>query len=229
MSKTTEHFTSNGQQISVDLFSPEVKGLHPAALILHGTYGLEPPFGPAILSFAEALVEKGIAAAIPAYFMSTKTTAGKSVGVSTITTHFPAWTRACIDALTFTAQHAGTDAARLGIVGFSLGGRLALNLAMQPPPATRLKCVVDFFGPTDLLERDGSVSALPPVLIHHGTADKDVDFRNSTALVSELVKAGKIEGKDFVFREYKDQGHGFTGEALTASRDATVGFVEEWL
>jgi dipeptidyl aminopeptidase/acylaminoacyl peptidase len=65
---------------------------------------------------------------------------------------------------------------------------------------------------------------MPPLLIHHGLADGLVRPQQSAHLKTQLVGAGKRDGTDFHLETYKDQGHGFTGEALTKSRAATVAF-----
>jgi acetyl esterase/lipase len=100
---------------------------------------------------------------------------------------------------------------------------------VRPLGTTNLRCVVDFFGPTVAPPLEGDLSKLPPVLIHHGTDDRVVSISESKRLVDRLVAAGKTEHKDYEFFEYKGQGHGFTGEDLTKSRDATVAFIEKML
>jgi dienelactone hydrolase len=229
MSTTTEEFPSGGAgtKIAIEMRLPNGSGTHPAVLVLHGTYGLELPFGPAIESFADALVAKRIGAAIPRYFDTTGTTPGPGVGPSDILTNLPAWRRACADALAFLAAHSRIDPGRLGLLGFSLGGHLSLDLGMAPPPSIKPKCVVDFFGPT--LGMDGTWPALPPVLIHHGDKDTDVPLAHSDNLVQHLKRAGKIEGRDYTLIKYPGQGHGFAGSALSDSRDATVKFFERYL
>jgi len=67
---------------------------------------------------------------------------------------------------------------------------------------------------------------MPPVLIHHGTTDEIVRIQHSVHLVTELKAAGRTEGVGYEFITYPKQGHGFTGDALTASRTRTVGFLE---
>ena len=227
MPKATEEYSSGAKTIEIVMQMPNGAGNHPAVLVLHGTYGLELPFGPAIESFADAFVGKGIGAAIPRYFQSTGTTAGPSVGPQDILTNLPAWRRACGDALTFLGAHEGIDSRHLGLLGFSLGGHLSLELGMAPPTGVAVKCVVDFFGPT--IGMEGTWSALPPVLIHHGDQDKDVPIAHSTHLVEKLKAAGKVQGRDYRLATYPGQAHGFTGSALSDSRDATVAFCEGFL
>jgi dienelactone hydrolase len=224
MPATTERFTSHGRPITADVFVPGTPGRSPAVLILHGTFGLLPKYRPDIVSFAEALVERGIAAVMPHYFEGTGTVAGPDA-LAAMAEHLPAWRATCGDALRFMRGHRAVDAGRLGAIGFSLGGHLALGLGMSPPAGAALKCAVDFFGPTLVPPLQGSMAALPPVQIHHGTADTFVPIASSIHLVSELRAAGRTEGVGYEFLQYPGQGHGFTGADLTTSREKSVEFL----
>ena len=230
MTMTNESFSSGGQTVPMEVFVPAASGKRPAVLILHGSSGPLPPYRADIVSFAEALVAAGIAATMPHYLDSTKpkTKPGKD-DLKLILERCPTFRQACSDALTLMANDARFDATRLGILGFSLGGNLALSLAMDPPAGIKLKCVVDFFGPTQLLENHWS--KLPPVLICHGTKDPLVDLSVSVNLVAQLEKAGKKKGFDYIFEPelYKGEGHGFKDPALTKSRDETVKFITKIL
>ena len=227
MTMTNESFSSGGQTVPLEVFLPAASGKRPAVLIFHGSSGPLPPYRADIVSFAEALVAAGIAAAMPHYLKSTKTDPGKDDVVKLIPEKRPAWRQACSDALTLMANDARFDATRLGILGFSLGGNLALSLAMEPPAGIKLKCVVDFFGPTQLLENHWS--KLPPVLICHGIKDPLVKLSVSLDLVAQLEKAGKKKDRDYFFEKYKDEGHGFKDPALTKSRVRTVEFITKML
>jgi dienelactone hydrolase len=228
MLATTESISSGGRPIHEDLYLPKSTAKARAVLILHGTFGLLPPFGADIASFGEALAQRSIAAIIPRYFESTGTDAGEEA-MKLIGVHLPTWRIACNDALVGMAADARFDGKRLGIIGFSLGGHLALSLALQPPATSSVKCVVDFFGPTVVPPLEGDFSKLPPVLIQHGTDDRVVNISESKRLVDRLAAAGKTELKDYEFVPYKGQGHGFTGVDLTISREAAVAFIEKRL
>jgi dienelactone hydrolase len=241
MSCSKESFSSPGGPIRIDVYSPATSGKHAAVLILHGTAGMEVPFGGDIVSFAEALNKRGVAATIPHYFESTHTSPGDEA-FNSIFVHLPAWKTACSAALAFMAADARFDATRLGAIGFSLGAHIALSLAMAQPAGTSFKGVVDFFGPTLEPPLQGNWSVLPPLLIHHGTEDK-LSIEDSRRVVRNLEAAvtgrtvihsifgkpvhGPAAGDQFI--EYPAQGHGFTGPALAASRDSTVEFLDTHL
>ena len=227
MATMIESFLSGGRAVPLEVFLPaRASGPCAAVLILHGSFGLLPPYREDIVSFAQALAERGIAAAMPHYLDATGTEPG--IGVfELIARKRPAWRQACSDALGVMAKDARFDASRLGILGFSLGANLALSVAMDPPTGTQPRCVVDFFGPTQGLEAHWA--KLPPVLILHGTKDQLVAPSESAYLVAQLEAVGKKKGQGYVFESYEGQGHGFEGAALVKSRAETVEFVEKAL
>ena len=218
----------DSQLVSVESFLPAKTGKFAAVLILHGTFGLLPEYRSDIVSFGEALVENGIAALMPHYLESTKTEPGPGV-LSVIPEKLPTWKKACLDMLSTMASDPRFEPAHLGVLGFSLGGHLALTLGMAPPAGTSLKCVVDFFGPTLKPPLESNWSKLPPVLILHGTKDPLVSPDESKYLVAQLEAVGKKKNRDYFFQLYEDEGHGFKGAALTKSRVASVEFIKRIL
>jgi dienelactone hydrolase len=229
MAATTESFLSGGTPVPTEVFEPQSTGKHRAVLILHGTFGLLPQFRADIVSFAEALVANDIAATIPHYFEATDTKPGLSVLQRENMAKLPIWKKTCADAYAFMAADGRFEADHLGAIGFSLGGNLALNLAMAPPPGTTVQCVVDFFGPTRLVPLDDKFARLPLVLIQHGTADTLVPTAESDHLARELERVGKSKDRDYFLELYEGEGHGFKEPALTRSRNRTLEFVDKTL
>lgn len=225
MPSTREHYTSQTHTVAADVFGPSAPGRHPACLVLHGTFGLLPAYQADLLSFGRALADAGIVAVLPHYFDRTGTPPGPAAAHA-IAQCLPDWVSACADGLLFAGHDPRVDAGRLGAIGFSLGGHIAMTLAMAPPPGTTLKCVVDFFGPTLAPTLCGSRSLMPPVQIHHGADDDIVPIAESEHLVSELRAVGKVEGLGYEFFTYARQGHGFKGADLVSSRAKTVAFVK---
>jgi len=219
-------FTSNGETVTLDVFPVAAAGKHPAVLILHGSFGLMPQYKADIVSFADGLLAKGIASTMPYYLQSTKTEPGPGV-LRLIAANSPTWRQTCSDALSLMAGDARFDASRIGILGFSLGGHLALSLAMDPPVGINPNCVVDFFGPTRTLEPHWA--KMPPLLVFHGTADPLVSPSESDYLVGELESVGKKKGRDYFYEPSKGETHGFKGAELTKSRDATIEFFKRRL
>jgi dienelactone hydrolase len=219
-------FNSGGRPIAVEVVRPPAAGRHPAVLIFDGWPGL-PPHRSDIMSLADALAAQKIATVIPRYsdWAVTATTAPGGVAVSPA--QLQQWKAVCRDALIFARGCSAVDAGRLGVIGFSLGGHLALDLAMSSDVGISLKCVVDFFAPTRVPRLHGDRQSLPPVLIHHGLSDTVVPIDDSIALVTELRAAGKVDGLGYQFIKYPGAGHRFEGVDLEASRRVTVAFVGE--
>jgi dienelactone hydrolase len=228
MTTMTESFSTGAATAPIEVFVPDGKPARRAVLVLHGSAGLGREYHGDIASFAEALVAKEIAAAIPHYFAPNPPKPGEDP-IGSIATHYAAWKTTCIDALTFMGGDARFDPARLAVIGFSLGGHFALTLGLAARPGVTLRCIVDFFGPTLAPPLQGRFDRMPPVQIHHGSADTTVYPRESEALVAELKRAGKREGKDFVFEPYPGQTHRFDSAALAKARAATVEFIDSRL
>jgi dienelactone hydrolase len=226
MPRTIERYISGSDPITVEVFSPRGHGRHPGCLVLHGSFGLLPDYRAEVVSFGEALAEAGVVAVLPYYFERTGTAPGAGA-MRSFAHDLPDWLAACGDGLLFARNDSRIDAGRLGAIGFSLGGHLALSLAMALPPGTMLKYVVEFFAPTLVPRLVGNRASLPPVQIHHGTADQLVLIRDSETLVNELRAAGKVEGLGYEFIKYIGQGHRFTPPALDSSRSTTVAFIQQ--
>jgi len=222
MTAVLESVPGDETALTLDMVVPAAAtGPAPLVLLLHGSFGMLPQYRGDILSFAEALAEKGIAAAIPHYLDSTGTAAGVAV-FGEIDSKLPKWRAACADALIALAADPRFDPTRIGLLGFSLGGFLALSLAMDPPAPAAIRAVADFFGPTDRL--DPHWSHLPPALIFHGEKDPLVPVSSSDRVAAGLASAGRKLDSDYFYKVYPGQKHGFVGSALTDSRDRTVEF-----
>ena len=227
MNPSSDSFLSGAHSVSVDIFMPTAAATRcPAVLVLHGSFGLQPPYGDDIVSFARALAARGMAAVMPHYLDATGTTAGSGV-VLLIEPMRLTWQAIASDTLTWMAKDARLNPAQFALLGFSLGAHLALAVAMDPPRGPRPLCVVDFFGPIQGLAPHWS--GMPPIQIFHGGKDETVPPSESTRLVALLVTAGKKEGSDFSFKPYPGEGHGFEGKALAQSRDEVVQFIEKSL
>ena len=225
---TTESFRSGTVSAPIEVFVPDGTPARRAVLVLHGSAGIGREYHADIAAFAEALVAKQIAAAIPHYFVPNPPAAGEDP-IASIASRYVTWKATCGDALTFMSGDARFDPARLAVIGFSLGGHFALGLGLARRPGVTLKCIVDFFGPTLAPPLQGRFEQMPPVQIHHGSADTTVFPQESEALVAQLKKAGKKEGKDFVFQSYPGQTHRFDSASLATARAAAVAFIDSRL
>lgn len=223
-----ETFTSQACTAPLEVLLPASAGPWPAVLLLHGTFGLLPEYRADMAGFAQALADAGVAVAMPHYFEAClpATEAGVAA-MALIAERRSAWIVACGDALAQVAQDTRFSGARLGLLGFSLGGHLALSVALDPPPHAWLNGVVDFFGPTSGL--GPSFARLPAVLVCHGSADAIVSPRDSQQLVEALKREGRKQGVGYEYEVFSGEGHGFKDAALRRSRELTVEFLKKHL
>ena len=132
------------------------------------------------------------------------------------------------------------DVNRIGMMGHSMGGGIALNVMVTKPDLVQAYVLYapispeyrDGFDRYVLAEQDdiaqefldtygtpeeapdywASISAInyfddvtAPIMLHHGTADKDVPLSWSAKTQAALEEAGK----NFVYHEYPGEGHEF--------------------
>lgn len=105
---------------------------------------------------------------------------------------------------------------RVGIVGFCMGGQLALYAGMEYPEI--IAAVVDFYGIHPAVKIDAKRVRVP-VLGHFGKQDKSV----SEESVATLATAIKGAGESFEYHYY-DAGHAFFNDTrpVYSERDAKV-------
>ncbi|MGP0066902.1 MAG: alpha/beta hydrolase fold domain-containing protein [Isosphaeraceae bacterium] len=143
-------------ELKLDVASPAAgEGPFPAVLVIHGgawRAGNKGDVGPVLLEFAG----RGYVAFSPQYRFCPKEV-------------FPAQVqdvKAAVRWIKSNAKKYRVDPDRVGAMGFSAGGHLALMLGVTGPsdglegdpspgaPDTRIKAVVNYFGPTDLGSKD---------------------------------------------------------------------------
>lgn len=230
-------FDSGGKKISVELFLPAVGGLHPAIVVAYGTEGmgviLGYDAGAAIRDFAGYLAKTGIVVLVPHFFERTGTPAGLDTVLPVYTRHRDEWLYTLDDCVNYAASRTtDVDKTKIGLLGFSLGGHLALR---RSKIATGLSvgAVVEFFAPISQPPFGGlgdHIGNLPPVQIHHGDSDNVVHKTQSDELESLLVAEGKVKGVHYERHDYPGEGHGFRGApAINASKRDTANFFKKHL
>jgi dipeptidyl aminopeptidase/acylaminoacyl peptidase len=98
--------------------------------------------------------------------------------------NFDKWVETIQDAASFIADHRSIDGDRIGTVGYSLGGYLAVAHAAGD---SRIRAVVEVAGGIDP-ELARTVKRLPPTLIIHGKEDQRVPFARAIELEALLKK-----------------------------------------
>jgi dienelactone hydrolase len=127
-------------------------------------------------------------------------------------------------ALDLLAKHPRIDAARIGIMGGSRGGTVALYASlkrfqrMYASPGTEFAVYLPFYagcfrtyiGDTDVADR--------PIRLFHGTADDTALIEHCRSYVERLRSAGK----DVELKEYVGAHHGFDWPDTPLTRDPRV-------
>ncbi|MDH3520178.1 MAG: dienelactone hydrolase family protein [Myxococcales bacterium] len=110
-----------------------------------------------------------------------------------------------------------TEGARVGAIGFGVGGVLALRAAARQ---RRIGAVIDFYGADDLAPLEGVklTSVEAPILFLFGAADAAIDSGAVRALERRLVEAGARVH----LRELPQAGGGFMNEARADAFDAVA-------
>ncbi len=219
------------------LYTPEGTARRPGVLVLHTAAGP----GPNVEAFAKELATAGYVTLTPDFF------ALHDFGADGRTDH-PVIVGDLEGALGFFAKQPRVDPGRLGVVGFSFGGRAAVQLAAARP--AELRAVVVYYAIAShaalgralsgraaraepLATRVGALRA--PVLIHHGEADRNVPVEQGRLLHRALVAAGKSStlytypGADHLFNFSLGPDVNFDPSAAKLAWDRTLRFLDEHL
>jgi dienelactone hydrolase len=185
----------------------------PTVYLLHGSDGLTN--GGRYQFAAQTLANAGYTVLLPRYFEATEDSRAR---YGDIRSKFPTWLRRLEAVLAVPAG--GWETGRVAVVGFSLGGALALSLASR---SSRIQAVVDFFGfePEGL----GEGRKLPPTLILHGSADRVVPVGNATS-IERLIKSQGGMVESYI---YPGEGHGLSLASLPDAIARTRRFLQRHL
>lgn len=126
-------FAYSQGEVEGDLYVPSAVGRHGALVLLPGARP-PPPDHPLLVRFAEHLSRAGVVVMIP---VSSRLNAGQIL---------PEEVDAIVQAVDLLRERDDVDPARLGIVGFSVGGGLAVVAAADPRLEGRLAFVASFGG-----------------------------------------------------------------------------------
>jgi carboxymethylenebutenolidase len=196
-------YTSGGTQVSGYFYKPEGTGPFPALLLLHGKSGLTDALRPR----AASLAAQGYVAFAPDYFTPIGMTPEKFTASFYTTSVDPA-REVLGNGLEALKALSYVDAKRLGVVGFSLGGYLALIMASRDD----VKDIASYYGayaPTLLAPRyplaDIVAQINVPVLMFHGDKDELVPIGQANTAQDLLTK----NDKQYEYYIYPGVGHAF--------------------
>lgn len=260
-------------ELKLDVAMPgSGEGPFPAIVCVHGG-GWKGGSYKDMTQTIRALASEGFVAVSVQY----RLTPPRGTAPSGLKARWPAQIEDCKCAVRWLRAHAGKYRVakdRIGAVGYSAGGHLVLLLGLTtrddglegngdltPEAAkesSRVQCVVDFFGPTDLTTGDWE-KAVEPLLLDLldgplGEKRKAYeqaspityvrkDPKNPPILIfhgtndnivrynqsTKLVAALQAVGADVTLVTMEGDGHGWAGEKLTSSIRQTVDFFKKHL
>jgi carboxymethylenebutenolidase len=215
LTEATETFKSRGQDVVVDVIAPASSSRYPAVIVLHGHGGLGEGRQSGTHSLARKLAEAGYIALVPHYFGSHKP--DRKNGQKNARS-FLFWERTVSETVGYAARRTDVDPKRIGLLGSSLGSWVALSVGARD---RRVSAVVENFGGFPEWE-ELNPARLPPVLILHGDADRDVPVRQAYNLEQILLGAGV----EYEMHIYDGAGHGFRGADFDDAITRTVEFLD---
>jgi dienelactone hydrolase len=203
-----------------------------AVVIAYGSAGMDPEFKPSIEAHAKQLAAAGILAVIPDFFQLTATPHSSPIEVGlVIPLRHQAWANVLKDAVAAVKKLPGIKPGSVGLLGFSLGGFLALQVRSD------VKSLVSYFAPyqfpsnvkTPVILKGIGVSSNKGLscCLFQGTSDSLVVPWNCDNIAADLKKEGIRELSQTLFA---DANHGFQGadagntEARNNALSMTISF-----
>jgi dienelactone hydrolase len=199
--------------MTAELYKPAGTAKTGLVVLAYGTDGYvdngRGPWKTMIRGYATELAARGFFALIPDYFARTGSQYDGPAFDDVATKRFD-WATAFIETVTHARTLAGVDPARVGVLGFSLGGYLCLRTRAAAKP----KALVSYFAP--ILDDLGAPGTVPFAQLHHGKKDQPpTGVANATA-IERLLTAERTDVAKF---EYDGATHGF---ATPSAADATA-------
>ena len=193
-------FASNGESAGGHLFTPE-SGSGPGLIVIQEWWGVDP----SLLQNAERLSKAGFVVLVPDLYHGELAQHDEMDKAAQLMSSMPA-DRAARDmsgAVDFLAGHDAVSSDGIGVVGFCMGGMLALIIAANRPD--QIRAVVPFYGfPQGDMEPDWSKL---DARVQGHMAEQDDFFGPEAAKALEAKLQGM--GKDVQFTVHPGTGHAF--------------------
>src|SRR5579875_2962589 len=213
-----DSFRSGDKTIRISQYQPSNRGRHPALLLVHGSGGAVTWW---LDRFAPALLRFGVGLYAPHYFEKTGTVRATAETILD-GRHFPAWLATlqdCVDALR-TDPFVGP--ARIGVLGISLGGYLAIGLGASDPA---LRLVIELSGGVPPGFESQLSPESPPVLVIHGEKDHVVPVSEARKLQA-LLRSRNVRHQIEIFPH---EDHWFSANSTPRLLMACGGFLAQYL
>jgi carboxymethylenebutenolidase len=209
-------FATAERNVLMRLFASPTDGSHPAILLLHGRGGYLAQHR-IYDSSATTLAAHGYNVYAVMYDDAADEramrTPDRSERLETFQRCLHSWITTVRESIGYVAQQPTTDAHRIGLLGFSNGGFLAVGAAGFD---SRIGAVVEVYGGMSSALRD-RIERLPPTLILHGDADTVVRIDEAYALARFLQQRAIA----YTIHIYPGGQHGFDADPTSPyARDA---------
>jgi len=196
--------------VAVQCYTDDTKS-RPLVVLLHGSSGFN-AFQKFYESYASALVAHGNRVCAVIYHNSEDSNYMKNADNnkrSRLYQRFDAWVEATEDVVSYLNQQAETKSGQVGLMGFSQGAILSLEVAAK---MSSVKAVVEFYGalPPQATER---IKQLPSLLVLHGDADQTIPVQEAYTVET----FAKSHAPNCAIKIYHGAGHGFDGADRTDS------------
>lgn len=201
-------------------------GSGPGILVLQEWWGLVPH----IKDVADRFAAAGYVALAPDLYKGATTTSPDEAGRMLMALNIEQAARDLEQAADFLANHEAVTSEKLGVIGFCMGGQLALLAATL---SDRIGATVDFYGIHPNVHPDFS-QLKAPVLGIFGEQDSSVPPAAVEQLISEIRQAGKtIDAYSYPNAEHAffndTRPEVYTAEAATDAWQRTIEFFQSHL
>ena len=196
-----------GPDVQAYIARPSTPGPHPAVIMVHEWWGLNP----AIVGMANALAQEGYVVIAPDVFRGS-TTGWIPRAIYQVSTTPGEQINTDLDAVhTWLKQQPDVLPAKIGVIGFCFGGRSSLRYSLHNPSGIAATAV--FYGMATTEPAELAVLKAP-VLGVFGGADSSIPVGQVKALERGLQQAGIANTVTI----YPDQPHAFVSDAEAIQR-----------
>lgn len=180
--KSTEYLKYADETVTLDIYNPASYNC-PVAILIHGAAGIEGDRAARYAGFATDLMNEGIIAINVHYFDSKKNN----------------WVNTILETISYAQKIPNADKDRIGLIGYSLGGTLALQSASID---SRVKLLAITAGFLPIGFNKENAARLPETLMISGDQDQAIHTLNTLKQwFGEL-------GKPFQIKIDEGVGHG---------------------
>jgi carboxymethylenebutenolidase len=216
--QSTQSYRSKDKEVRIERYLPAAKGRYPVVLLLHGGGAGFRGDVSGLRATARDFARRGYVALLPHYFEQTDTLVSD---VPTVNREFVRWMGAVSRAVDDARGLPEVDPQRVGLMGWSLGGSLALEVAAEDRHVAAVVGIVGGMIP----EAVDKMTHMPPTLLLAGETDTIFPGEEARSLDRRLRKKGVVVES----KVYPGQGHGFTGAAAADATRRTNEFFDKYL